>query len=128
VVEAARAATAADGGGLFRGTAALLSREVPFYMFGEFVAASASLPPRLSRIAFVLLPRFAVPAGICHVDSAAATSTLLSHIFRRRTHPCTCAAGQCSSCLTLEVVPTGMVGYQQLKKIANGAPAVGAVG
>ena len=34
VVEAARAATAADGGGLFRGTAALLSREVPFYMFG----------------------------------------------------------------------------------------------
>jgi hypothetical protein len=35
VVEAARSATATEGvSGLFRGTAALLGREVPFYVLG----------------------------------------------------------------------------------------------
>lgn len=34
-IEAARAATATEGmGGLFRGTTALLAREVPFYVMG----------------------------------------------------------------------------------------------
>ena len=95
VVEAGRAATAAGGGGLFRGTAALLSREVPFYMFGE---RGSGLRAQGSQC------------------SAPGVQELLS--FGSERQPA-CILGPLPDLGTPACA--GMVGYQQLKKVANGA-------
>lgn len=95
MVEAGRAATAAGGGGLFRGTAALLTREVPFYMFGEWVSGSGLRTPHCSA-------RGALELQFLGCDPHPACS--MAPLPDPRKYGC-----------------AGMVGYQQLKKVANGA-------